>query len=92
MDIEEADLLNASMEVERSLNCGSFDACREKEQSSTSETVKADNAENANSVVCEDESAPWVSLGTMKHPQKASELIWKGHLTGFGLSSSKHFS
>ena len=33
MDIEEADLLNASIEVERILNCGSFHACREKEQS-----------------------------------------------------------
>ena len=91
MEMEEADLLNASMEVERSLNCGSFEACREREQSSTSGTVKAENAENVNSLVCEDESAPWVSPGTMKPPPKASELIWKGHLTRFGLSSLKAF-
>ena len=89
MDIEEADLLNPNIEVERSLNCGSFDACREKEQSNTSGTVKAENAENVNSVVCENESAPWVSAETMKPPPKASEL--KGHLTRFGLSSLKAF-
>ena len=35
MDIEEASLLNASTEVEQSLNSGRFDACREKEQSKT---------------------------------------------------------
>ena len=50
-------------------------------------TVKAENAKNVNSVVCEDESAPWVSPETMKPPPKASELIWKDHLTHFGLSS-----
>ena len=36
--------------------------------------VKAENTENVSSMVCEDESVPWVSSGTIKPLRKASDL------------------
>ena len=90
-DIEDVDLLNASMEMERNLECRSYDACIEIENSNKPGNVKAENAENSNSAVYEDKNAPWVSPRIMTPPVKASEIIWKGHLTRFGLSSLKAF-
>ena len=47
--------------------------------------------DNNNSAVYEDESAPWVSPNIITTPAKEQEIIWKGHLTTFGLSTLKAF-
>ena len=39
----------------------------------------------------EEDFAPWASARLIKPPLKATEIIWKGHLTRFGLSSFKPF-
>ena len=88
-DTEDADLLNASTEVERDLQCRISDACTEKEHCHIK--VGDVETENSESAVGEDESAPWVSPGMTPPPSKPTEIIWMGHLTRFGLSNLKSF-
>jgi len=72
-DTEDADLLNASMEVERDPQCHISESFTEMEHSHIKpEDVKTENSKSA---VGEDESAPWVSPGMMTPPPKATEII-----------------
>ena len=88
--IEDEDLLNASMEVDRDVTCSTDNASTEPEHSNRHAKLEV-KTENNNSAVYEDESAPWVSPKIMTTPAKEQEIIWKGHLTAFGLSTLKAF-
>ena len=57
----------------------------------TQQDVKEDKVENGTSSYSEDECVPWVSARQIQPPSETTKIIWKGHLTRFGLSSFKPF-
>ena len=73
--------------MHRNVTCRTDDACIEAEHSNRHKV----KTENNNSGACEGESAPWVSPMIMTTAAKEQEIIWKGHLISFGLSSLKAF-
>lgn len=126
-DVEDIDLVNTSIEVERQLlsdksmstdpyekqdlSVNATDVVttdqdditfpkvsrKSQQQSSvkmepcvepTNETVEP---EESSSVPTSDETLTWVSPRLLKPPSKETELMWKGHLTSFGLASLKPF-
>ena len=70
--IEDEDLLNASMEVDRDVTCSTDNASTEPEHSNRHAKPEV-KTENNNSVVYEDESAPWVSPKIMTTPAKTKK-------------------
>ena len=70
--IEDEDLLDASMEVDRDVTCSTDNASVEAEHSNGHAKVKT---ENHNSAVYEDESPPWVSPKMMTTPAKEQGII-----------------
>ena len=76
--------------MDRDVTCPTDNASTEAEHSNRHAKPEV-KTENNNSAVYEDESAPRVSPKIMTTPAKEQEIIWKGHLISFGLSSLKAF-
>lgn len=89
-DADEIKTLNASVKAKtpaKSLTSSVKVELKQTEQ----QDVVGFNAEGNTSTTNEEEYVPWVSPSLIKPPSKTQELIWKGHLTRFNLSSFKPF-
>lgn len=87
-EMSDEELLNASVELEKTEKSFNSDAVEEMELSDQSPEVKAEFESN---LAQNDETRPWVLPCMLALPTNATEINWRGHLTRFGLNTFKPF-